>query len=242
MPPFPSGALLATLLSRRWLGPSLLDVVFAMKTPSRLAFQAGQFVSMIVGRDPSGTTLKRSYSIASSSQAGERLRFLVRIIPNGLASTFLTALELGAEVAMTGPHGFFVLNDEHAGDVVFGATGTGAAALMPMLDDLALRSSSEKRVCFWGARHEEDLFARAEIDELCSRARTDLRICLTAPPLSWPTPAQRIGAPLLAGLPGWKKPTFYLVGNGAMIAEVKRALIDRGIDRKSSIRTEAFFD
>jgi len=43
-------------------------------------------------------------------------------------------------------------------------------------------------------------------------------------------------------LPGLRAPTFYLVGNGAMIADAKRALMDRGVDRKRQIRTEAFFD
>jgi hypothetical protein len=43
-------------------------------------------------------------------------------------------------------------------------------------------------------------------------------------------------------LPQLVSPTFYLVGNGAMISDVKRELMARGIDRKRQIRTEAFFD
>ena len=43
-------------------------------------------------------------------------------------------------------------------------------------------------------------------------------------------------------LPRLATPTFYLVGNGAMITELKRELISRGVNRKTQIRTEAFFD
>ena len=45
-------------------------------------------------------------------------------------------MPLGTTVNMTGPHGFFVLDAVHAGDVVFAATGTGIAAVMPMLGEL----------------------------------------------------------------------------------------------------------
>ena len=52
----------------------------------------------------------------------------------------------------------------------------------------------------------------------------------------------RITAALLDRLARFSAPTFYLVGNGAMITEVKRELISRGVNRKTQIRTEAFFD
>ena len=61
------------------------------------------------------------------------LRFIIRVIPEGKASDYLMALPLGTMVNMTGPHGFFVLDPAHAGDVVFAATGTGIAAVMPTL-------------------------------------------------------------------------------------------------------------
>jgi ferredoxin-NADP reductase len=42
--------------------------------------------------------------------------------------------------------------------------------------------------------------------------------------------------------PSLASPTYYLVGNGAMIAEIKTALVAAGVDRRKQIRTEAFFD
>jgi ferredoxin-NADP reductase len=47
---------------------------------------------------------------------------------------------------------------------------------------------------------------------------------------------------VLDALPSLASPTFYLVGNGAMINELKRELVARGVNRKAQIRTEAFFD
>src|SRR6185436_158402 len=117
------------------------------------------------GHDPSGPTLpRRSYSIASQASEGERLRFIIRVVAEGAATHYLMSLPVGAEIAMTGPHGFFVLDAAHAGDVVFGATGTGIAAVMPMLGELGRqpRPESHRRMVFWGVRYEADFCARPE--------------------------------------------------------------------------------
>jgi ferredoxin-NADP reductase len=166
------------------------------------------------------------------------------VIPEGKASDYLMALPLGTTVALTGPHGFFVLDARHAGDVVFGATGTGIAAVMPMLGELARRPANERGrvIVLWGLRQPSDLFARDEIDALAAAAGAELAIHLTAAGPEWTGARGRITPALLERLPDLAMPTFYLVGNGAMITELKRELISRGVNRKTQIRTEAFFD
>ena len=236
-----SGPLTATLTSRTPLGAGVVDLVFAMREPARLEFLPGQFVSVQIG-ETGGVAKKRSYSIASPSDAGDRIRFVIRTIPDGAATDFLLTLPVGAEVRMTGPHGFFVLDAEHPGDIVFGATGTGLAAIMPMLEELARRPIAGRRRLYWGARHAEDLFAREEVAELCRKSNTELNEVLSAPPADWSGGRGRITQALVDLLPALHQPTFYLVGNGAMIGDVKRELMARGIDRKRQIRTEAFFD
>ena len=118
------GPFTAELTARAPIAPGISELWFKMRTPAELAFRAGQFVSISVGDSgpPNAASIpRRSYSIASQSDAGERLRFIIRVIPEGAASEYLMSLPIGATVAMTGPHGFFVLDAAHAGDVVFGA-------------------------------------------------------------------------------------------------------------------------
>ena len=238
--------LIAELSARAVVAHGIAELAFTMRSPERLVFRAGQFVSIAVpSAAPAGEAVpRRSYSIASQSDAGDVLRFIIRVIPEGKASDYLMELPLRTQVNMTGPHGFFVLDGAHTGDIVFAATGTGVAAVMPMLGELGRRPPGERgRVTiFWGLRQEADIFARAEIERLAAGANAELAIHLTAPGPNWTGGRGRITPALLDRLPRFQTPTFYLVGNGAMITELKRELISRGVNRKTQIRTEAFFD
>jgi ferredoxin-NADP reductase len=245
-----AGPLVAALRTRTIIGPGIADLIFEMRDPARLAFRAGQFVSIAVkegdgaadAASSGGTLPRRSYSIASPADDGGALRFIIRVMPEGAASRYLMELPVGATINLTGPHGFFVLDAAHAGDVVFGATGTGIAAVMPMLAELAGREEPGKRYVYWGVREEQDLFARPEIEALAARAGAQLAIHLTMPPPEWSGAHGRITPAILEALPALSSPTFYLVGNGSMITELKRELVARGVNRKAQIRTEAFFD
>jgi ferredoxin-NADP reductase len=238
------GPIATRLASRVTVAADVVDVVFQVIQPPRLPFQAGQFVTLTVGHDAAGQNLRRSYSIASMSDRGEALRFLIRVIPGGVASDFFVNLPLGSEVEMTGPHGFFVLAPQHPGDVVFAATGTGLGPVLPMLDELRRRNETGRRQIhvYWGLRQESDLFVPDEVQAVCDAAGATLLTYLSQPSPAWTGRRGRITRPVLDQVPSLTAPTFYLVGNGAMISEVKAALVASGVDRRKQIRTEAFFD
>ncbi len=236
-------AITTRLRSRQTVATDVEDLVFDLVEPSRFEFHAGQFVTLAVGQDPTGQSLRRSYSIASMSDRSDHLRFLIRVIPGGVASDFFTHIAIGARVEMTGPHGFFVLQPQHAGDVVFAATGTGLAPVLPMLGELTRRpQETGRRLVYWGLRQEGDLFLVPEVDALCAKSGATLVTYLSRPSDAWTGNRGRITAAVLAQMPSLRAPTFYLVGNGAMIAELKSGLVTAGIDRRKQIRTEAFFD
>ena len=51
----------------------------------------------------------------------------------------------------------------------------------------------------------------------------------------------RITRHVLAAVPTLDRPVFYLVGNGAMIRELRGELEARGIERRRHIKTEVFY-
>lgn len=236
------GPLTTRLIARTPVSANVADLRFALVHPPRLTFQAGQFLTLAAGRDAGGHPVRRSYSLASRSDRGEEARFLVRVIPGGLASELFVSLPIGAEVEMTGPHGFFVLAPQHPGDVVFAATGTGIAPVLPMLAELCDRDEPGRTLVYWGSRNASDLFLTDEVQAACDAAGATLYTYLSRPDPGWSGLPGRITRPVLDLLPSLDAPSFYLVGNGAMIAELKSGLVAAGVDRRKRIRTEAFFD
>lgn len=243
---FEAGPFTARFVDRTLINQDVADLRFALDEPDSLGFAGGQFVTLAVGSTPDGRhPIRRSYSIASSAGdtgRAQTLRFLVKIVPGGPASDFFMSTPLGKTVPMTGPHGFFVLRDEHPGDVVFAATGTGIAPVLAMVPELLQRPAGGRLQVYWGCRSEADLFLREEIGSAIAASGGELFTYLSQPGADWTGPRGRITQPVLAALPTLRSPSFYLVGNGAMITELKGLLVGAGVDRKKQIRTESFFD
>lgn len=220
-------------------------VEYVLRPEAPLSFRAGQFVSVRVGRDSDDNPILRSYSIASHSGLPE-FSLILKLIENGPGSRFFSSLKPGQRVQFTGPMGFFVLDLSHSGDVVFGVTGVGVTPVLPMLAELAARPESGKVIVYWGNRHAADLFWLDELRAIArQQPRIELRLFLSGlggdDGADWQGGRGRITGELLAGLPALHQPVFYLVGNGAMIKELKTELQARGVDRKRQIRNEAFF-
>jgi ferredoxin-NADP reductase len=217
-------------------------IEYRLRAEQPLAFRPGQFISLRVGRDADGNPVLRSYSIASRPGAAE-LSLVVKLFEGGAAHAFFSQLAAGQRVAFTGPMGFFVLDLEHAGDVVFGATGVGIAPVLPMAVEALERAEPGRVLLFWGNRDPEDLFWGSELSALeKAHPRFLLRTFISGDSTTWSGERGRILNPIVDELPRLAHPTFYLVGSGGMIREVKAALVERGVDRKRQIRNEVFFD
>jgi ferredoxin-NADP reductase len=216
-------------------------VEYVLRPEVPLKFRPGQFVSVRVGIDSDRNPILRSYSIASSPGPLE-LSLILKLIEGGPGSQYFAQLRPGDRVHLTGPMGFFVLDFQHVGDVVFGVTGVGVTPVLPMLTDLAARAERGKVIVYWGNRHAADLFWLDELEHVQERSRRiELRLFLSGNAPEWTGRRGRITQAVLDDVPGLDKPVFYLVGNGAMIRELKAELQKRGVDRKRQIRNEAFF-
>jgi ferredoxin-NADP reductase len=217
-------------------------VKWDFRLPEPIQFRPGQFVSVRVGEDAGGAAILRSYSIASSP-GRPALSLILKLVEGGAASQWFSRLAVGQPVRFTGPMGFFVLDLSHTADVVFGVTGVGITPVLPMLEELLARPETGRVRLYWGNRDPEDLFWQAELDALAAaHPRFSVHYYLTGAAPDWPGQRGRITPAILDELPQLMKPVFYLVGNGAMIRDVKKGLVERGIDRKKQIRNEAFFE
>lgn len=239
----------ARLVARRRVAEETDEFVFALESPpgslpgsAELRFRPGQFISVTVGKDGDNNPILRSYSIASPPERRGELCLVLRLVQGGIGSQFFDGLRAGDRITFTGPMGFFVNELSHSGDIVYVATGTGIAPILPMIEEVLRRSEPGRVTLFWGLRREADLFYQDELAALATRHPRFASHVYLSQPQGFYRLRGRVTGPVLELLPSLREPTFYLCGNGQMIEEMKAALIDRGVSRKRQIRSEAFFD
>ena len=124
-------------------------------------FLAGQYVNVGLPN----TTETRSYSF--SSKPGNRLTsFVVRNVPNGKMSEFLSATaQAGDKMTFAGPFGSFYLRPVTR-PVLMLAGGTGIAPFMSMLQVLEEKGSDQSVRLVFGVTNDFDLVAIEKLNEL----------------------------------------------------------------------------
>jgi ferredoxin--NADP+ reductase len=115
--------------------------------------------------------IKRAYSIASSSLAGEYLEFYVALVRTGALTPRLFAARSGDRIWM-GMRivGMFTLDDVPAGNhLVFVATGTGLAPYLSMLRSAYEFDADRTTIVCHAARVSWDLGYRSELEGMAAR-------------------------------------------------------------------------
>lgn len=140
----------------------LSDSTIALKIKgeslSKLAFLPGQYVNLQVP----GSEQTRAYSFSSLQRDGE-VSFLIRNVPGGLMSSFLTGLaKAGDNMTLAGPLGSFYLREIRR-PLLLLAGGTGLAPFTAMLEKVAEQGSDHPLHLIYGVTNDFDL---VELDRL----------------------------------------------------------------------------
>lgn len=131
-----------------------------VKIPNRdkLAFLPGQYVNITIP----GSEETRSYSF-SSAPGDEELEFLIKIVPGGLCSEWVSKVaKVGDEVTFNGPHGSFFLREANT-PLLMAAGGTGLAPILSMLRAMEDAGSPRTVHMVYGVNADVDV---VEVDEL----------------------------------------------------------------------------
>lgn len=152
------------IASVRQVSPTAIAFSIALEDPAALSFLPGQYVNI----DVPGSDQSRSYSF-SSGPSQDVVSFLVRNVPDGLMSTYLTrTAQVGDTVTFRGAMGSFYLRPVER-PALFLAGGTGLAPFLSMLDKMVADGGSAHPVhLIFGVTNDEDLVC---IDELEAYAR-----------------------------------------------------------------------
>lgn len=134
---------------------------FSLDEP--MEFLPGQYAQILVP----GFEEDRAYSIASDSKDPKTIEFITRLVPKGVASTYLVrALDIGDKVRLTGPFGDFYLQEDSQKSIIMIAGGSGKAPIRSIVYRLIDLGFKREATYFFGARTQKDLYFTEEFLEI----------------------------------------------------------------------------
>ncbi|NTY93756.1 benzoate 1,2-dioxygenase electron transfer component BenC [Pseudomonas putida] len=154
----------AAISNVRQLSASTIALSIKGEALSRLAFLPGQYVNLKVP----GSEQSRAYSFSSLQKGGE-VSFLIRNVPGGLMSSFLTNLaKAGDSMSLAGPLGSFYLRPIQR-PLLLLAGGTGLAPFTAMLEKIAEQGSEHPLHLIYGVTNDFDLVELDRLQALAAR-------------------------------------------------------------------------
>lgn len=172
----------ANISAVRQLSESTIALSIKGESLSRLAFLPGQYVNLQVP----GSEQSRAYSFSSLQKDGE-VSFLIRNVPGGLMSSFLTGLaKAGDALSLAGPLGSFYLREINR-PLLLLAGGTGLAPFTAMLEQIAERGSEHPLHLIYGVTHDVDLVELDRLEAFAARIPNfTFSACVASPQSSYP--------------------------------------------------------
>jgi NAD(P)H-flavin reductase len=217
-------------------GARLLELDLADHLP--FPFEPGHVVVLRLG------PVKHPYTLSWTDPDRRRVGLVFRVIPGGRLTPQLAELAPGAPVECSGlHHGPVRAEIAPAAKAVVGlSTGSGIGPLWGFASQALARGFDRPITLVAGFREAEDICLAPELDALQAR-HPGFRWfpTLTRPGPGWAGQRGRVGesAPALVGDP--RACHFHLVGNGAMLAELREALAACGVPG-AQVSSEVFFN
>lgn len=153
----------AAISEVRQLSDSTIALSIKGDALNKLAFLPGQYVNLQVP----GSDQSRAYSFSTLQKGGE-VSFLIRNVPGGLMSRFLTTqAKAGDRVSLTGPLGSFYLRPIQR-PLLLLAGGTGLAPFTAMLERIAEQGSAHPLHLIYGVTNDFDLVEMDRLEALAA--------------------------------------------------------------------------
>ena len=196
--------------------------------PRQLDFLPGQYARLHVP----GTDEWRSYSFANRPNPANQLQFLIRLLPDGVMSNFISQrCAPGQVIEFEAPLGSFYMR-QITRPLVLIAGGTGLSAFLGMLDTIAEQGGCEQTIqLFYGVTQDNDLCELPRLAKYRDRiVGFDYQLVVSRPSAQW------------QGKTGWIPDHFdrqalqsdpfdiYLCGPPPMVEAVRTWFTEQQID------------
>lgn len=220
--------------------PLVREVILKCLEPQQFQFKAGQFAMLHVPQNE-GKPALRAYSIASDEKANDGFSLLFKYVNEGKASQFVWSLKGDETLNFTGPFGKVFFQEPPTEQIVFLNTGTGLSQHYSYLISKKDQYPDLKYRMYFGVRSEKEIYYQPELEALKKELKDfDYHYVLSRPSDQWQGKKGYVQHFLNEVDYQKTATTFYLCGNGGMIKEVKKQLIEVDQFPKEKIWSEAF--
>jgi Na+-transporting NADH:ubiquinone oxidoreductase subunit F len=160
----------ATVEKIRDLTYDIKEVTLRLDDPSEIEFVAGQYVQLEIPEyELTDEPVYRAYSVASIPSDKNHLELEIRLVPDGIATTYVHEyLQEGEEMILNGPYGDFYRRESEM-EMICIAGGSGMAPIKSILLDMEEKGVNRRVRYFFGARSKKDLFLIDEMRDLENR-------------------------------------------------------------------------
>ena len=157
----------ARVESVRSLTHDIKEINLDLIEPTEIKHRPGQYVQ-VLATGPEGSVY-RAYSISSATYEKNKVQLIVRLVPGGVASTYLHNLKGEEEIMFTGPFGEFRLSEDPETDVVLVGGGAGMAPIANIIYSIYDRWPDRHVNFFFGVRSTHDIFYLDEFKKLAEK-------------------------------------------------------------------------
>lgn len=219
-------------------------MAFQLRKPAGFAFKPGQAIDLVIDAPELAEDAKRhAFSIVSAPHE-INLTIATRMRDSAYKRA-LADLHEGAAVDIDGPFGSMTLHKDASRPACFIAGGIGITPFMSMLRHARKVHSPHRLVLIYSNRLLKDAAFLAELEEM-ARLNDHFRLIATmtdvdASASEWSGEHRRIDAAFLSSiLEDLPSAIHYVTGPPAMVAAMRAALSEAGIDEED-VRSEEFF-
>lgn len=221
----------ATVESNIELTYDMKEIRFHLNEPGEITQRPGQYVQIQAPSEDG--PIFRAYSIASPVYEKDKVELGVRLIPGGIASTYLHNLKPNDKVIFTGPYGEFILDEDPEVEIICVGGGAGMSPMKNIIYSIYDQWPDRSCWLFFGCRTTKDIFYLEEFEKLSKKHPNFHVIYALSDPLgpdeTWNGESGFIHLAVDKHLELEVKRQAFLCGPPPMIEAVMRVLEDKGL-------------
>ncbi|NOY08318.1 MAG: 2Fe-2S iron-sulfur cluster binding domain-containing protein [Spirochaetes bacterium] len=223
----------------RKLTHDMKEINLDLIEPKEIQHRPGKYIQ-IQAPGPDGAVF-RAYSISTPDYVKDKVQLIIRLVPGGIASTYLHNLKEGDEVKFTGPYGEFRLSENPDTAVLCIGGGSGMAPIASIIDSIYNRWPERTCYLFFGCRTTGDVFYLDRFKKMAEKY-PNFKVCYAlSDPLKededWDGDTGFIHLSVDKRLPKNLDLQTFLCGPPPMIEAVQEVLKNKGYNPE-----DAFYD